>query len=99
MFARLSVDADSVRAYGAASSTRADDLRDAAARLSTLSSGSAVFGPVGARFLAALARAADDDARAVTALGGALTATREAAFGSARDYEGADAEAASRVTL
>lgn len=99
MFARLSVDTETVCAYGAASATHAADLHDAAARLTTLSGGSAVFGPVGARFLAALARAAGDDARVVGSLGGSLTAAHGAAFGSARAYEGSDARAAGRVTL
>lgn len=97
MFARLSVDTDLVRAYGAASSTHAAALHAAAARLTSAGAGADMLGPVGARFLAALRRAAQDEARVVAALSGALTAARDAASESAQAYEGADTEAAARI--
>jgi hypothetical protein len=91
MFARLSVDTDLVRAYGAASTGHAADLQAAASRLTTLDAGSAaMFGPVGARFMAALARAAGDTARSVTDVSGSLTAARTGALASAQAYEEAD---------
>lgn len=97
MFARLSVDTDTVRGYGRTSSAHAATLDDAASRLTTAAGGAAAFGPVGARFLAALGQAAGDDAANVTALGGTLAAVREAALRSARAYDGADARAATRI--
>ncbi len=93
MSARLSVDTDLVRSYGSAASAHAADLHEAAGRLAAVPPGSAAFGPVGARFLAALARAATDESQVVAALSGALTAAQAAAAGSAQAYDGADAGA------
>lgn len=95
----LSVDTDTVRGYGRTSSEHAATLHDAASRLTTAAAGAATFGPVGARFLAALGRAAGDDAATVTALGGTLAAAREAALRSAQAYDGADERAATRIAL
>ncbi|WP_238994665.1 type VII secretion target [Mycolicibacterium chubuense] len=95
----MSVDTDLVRAYGAASSGHADGLRAAAARLTEVGGAAApMFGPVGARFLAALTRAAEGEAHTVTGLGGALTAGRDAAAASATSYDVADTGAGHRVT-
>lgn len=99
MFARLSVDTDAVRGYGRTSSSHAATLHDAASRLTDAAGGAAAFGPVGTRFLAALGRAAGDDAAAVTTLGGTLAAARDAALWSAHTYDGADARAASGIAL
>lgn len=96
MFAHLSADTDLIRAYGSASSGHAADLQTAAARLSAVDA--SMLGPVGARFRAALTRAAEHEARAVTALGGALTSARVAARDTAHAYEGADAAAGTRLT-
>lgn len=95
----LSVDTDTVRGYGRTSSAHAATLHDAASRLTAAADGTAAFGPVGARFLMALRRAAGDDAATVTTLGGTLATAREAAVQSARAYDGADARAATRITL
>lgn len=98
MFARLSVDTDLVRGYGASSSRHAVDLQDAARRLGAVGAGAAAtFGPVGARFLAALTRAAADEAAAVTALSDAVAAARDAAHGAAEAYESTDGRAGLRV--
>ena len=97
MFARLSVDTDTVRGYGCAASGHAATLHDAASRLTAAADGAAAFGPVGARFLTALGRAAGDDAATGTTLGGTLAAAREAALRSAQAYDGADTRAATRI--
>jgi hypothetical protein len=99
MFARLSVDTDLVRAYGAASSTHAAALKAAASRLTSAGAGADMLGPVGARFVAVLRRAAEDEARVVAALSGALAAARDAASESAQAYEGTDTEAAGRIAF
>jgi hypothetical protein len=99
VFARLSVDPDLVRAYGAASSAHAEDLRSAAEKLNTAGSRSEpIFGPIGARFLAALTRAAGEQARTVGGLSASLVAGHRAASESARAYEAADVDAGGRVT-
>jgi hypothetical protein len=99
VFARLSVDPDLVRAYGAASSAHAEDMRGAAQKLTTVGAGSgSMFGPIGARFLAALTRAAEEQARTVGGLSASLMAGHRAASESARAYEAADVDARGRVT-
>lgn len=98
MFARLSVDTDSVRTYGANSSGHAADLHDVAHRLGGVgSSAAAALGPVGARFAAALTRAAAGEATALVALSGSLAGARDAATGAATAYESSDADAGARV--
>jgi hypothetical protein len=64
------VDTDTIRALGAACSAQADDLSAAAAALTSLMGpdATAAFGPVGARFLAALEDAATAHAQAITTL-------------------------------
>ena len=89
MFARLSVDAlsvdtQAVRAYGRTSDAHAALLRGAAAHLAGAASGATDYGPVGTRFLAALHRAAEEDAAAPAA---------------AQSYDAADADAARRIPL
>jgi len=97
MFARLSVNTDALRAYGRAADAHAEALRAAAALLNTAGRGAAGYGPVGAGFLSALARAADLDAGALHGLGAALTAAQEAAHVSAQSYDRADMRAADTV--
>ena len=99
MFARLSADTDLIRAYGSASSAHAAELQAAAARLTALGAAPAsTFGPVGARFQAALARATERAARNVTDLSGSIAAAHPAASGTAQAYEGGDADAGTRLT-
>ncbi|MEW5811363.1 MAG: ESX-1 secretion-associated protein [Actinomycetota bacterium] len=93
----MSVDTDAVRAYGRASDAHAAALHSAAAHLTAAANAGGGYGPVGARFLAALARAAGDDAGALTALGASLAAARAAAGASAQSYDTADAAAALRI--
>ncbi|WP_260762405.1 type VII secretion target [Mycobacterium sp. SMC-4] len=94
----MSVDTDTVRRYGTAASSQAADLHAVAQRLGTVGSGSAAaFGPVGARFLAALTRAAVSEAHAITALGGSLSVACDAAHATARAYQSTDFEAGVRV--
>ncbi len=102
MFARLSVDAlsvdtEAVRAYGRTSDAHAALLRGAAAHLTGAASGATDYGPVGTRFLAALHRAAEEDAGALTALGAALAGAHAAAGAAAQSYDAADADAARRI--
>ena len=99
MFARLSVDTDLVRAYGAAASTHAAELHAVAGRLTAAVTGAHPLGPVGAHFLAVLRRAAEDEARVVAALSRAVAVTRDAASGTALAYSQADTEAAGRIAF
>lgn len=99
MPARLSADTELIRAYGSAFSVQAADLRAVAARLTAQDTVSAAaFGPVGARFQAALARAAEGEAHRVAELSASAAAARTSAASVARAYTGADAEAGNRVT-
>ncbi|MBX7455954.1 ESX-1 secretion-associated protein [Mycolicibacterium sp. 3033] len=95
----LSVDTQAVRKYGRAADAHATALHTAAAQLTAAADGSSAYGPIGARFLAALARAAGDDATALAALGVSLASARTAAHTSALTYDAADADAATRITL
>jgi hypothetical protein len=85
-------DTDAIRAFGAASSAQADDLSAIAAALSAMPSPAAgpTLGPVGARFLAALADATSDASRAVATLSDRLEAGRSTSGASATAYENAD---------
>ena len=96
MHARLSADTDLIRAYGSTAAGHAADLDAVAARLSAVSA--PTLGPVGARFQAALVRAAEREAGVVADLGGSLAAARTAATGTARAYEVTDADAGARLT-
>ena len=93
-------DTDSIRALGSANSVHADDLADIAATLSSLPvavAGSAL-GPVGARFLSALAEAADEGSRAVLALSDRLSVAQTTAYAAADAYDDADRGAGARIT-
>src|SRR6476620_3153098 len=85
-------DTDAIRAFGAASSAQAADLAAVAAALSFMpdAAACAMLGPVGARFVAALADATTEAARAATALGDRLAAGHVTAYASAAAYENAD---------
>jgi hypothetical protein len=85
-------DTDAIRAFGAANSAHAADLAAVAAALSSMpdAAAGAMLGPVGARFLAALADATTEASRAVTALGERLAGGHMTAYASAAAYENAD---------
>jgi hypothetical protein len=85
-------DTDAIRTLGAAHSAQAADLSAAAAALSSLPGAetAALFGPVGAGFLAALALAAARDADAVAALADSTAAASMTAVASAAAYVDAD---------
>ena len=84
-------DTDAIRTFGAANSAQAADLSALVAALTSLPAASAsAMGPVGARFLAALADAATDASRAVAALSDRLEAGHVTARASAAAYENAD---------
>jgi hypothetical protein len=85
-------DTDAIQTFGAANSAQAADLAAVAAALSSLPGAAAgsMLGPVGARFLAALADATTEASRAVTALGERLEAGHRTAHASAMAYENAD---------
>jgi hypothetical protein len=85
-------DTDAVRAFGAANSAHAADLSAVVATLESMPGAAAgtMLGPVGARFLVALAEAAADAGRAVSALSDRLQAGHVIARASATAYEDAD---------
>jgi hypothetical protein len=86
-------DTDAIRAFGAANSAQAADLDTVAATLSSMPGAAAasMLGPVGTRFLAALADATTDASRAVAVLGDRVAAGCDTARVSAGAYEEADA--------
>lgn len=86
-------DTDAIRAFGAASSAQAADLASVAAALSSMPDPAAgsMLGPVGTRFLAALAHATTDASIAVASLGHRVQAGCDTARASAGGYEEADA--------
>jgi uncharacterized protein DUF2563 len=85
-------DTDAIRALGSASSAQAANLAAVAATLSSLPGPAlaSMFGPVGARFLAALADATAREARAVSALSDSVSAAGTTAYRSATAYDDAD---------
>jgi hypothetical protein len=85
-------DTDAIRAFGAANSAQAADLAAVAAALSSIPGidAESVLGPVGTRFLAALADAITEASRAVAALGERMSAGYVSAHASATSYEDAD---------
>jgi len=89
-------DTDAIRALGSANSTHAADLAAVAATLSAVPV-TATLGPVGARFVSALAEAAADGARAVVALSDLLTESSTTAYAVATTYEDADVGAGGRI--
>jgi hypothetical protein len=93
-------DTDAIRRMGSANSTHAADLTDVATMLSSLpaAASASMLGPVGARFLAALAAAAADGSRAAAALGDRLAASSTTAHAAAIAYDEADHGAGVRIT-
>jgi excreted virulence factor EspC (type VII ESX diderm) len=93
-------DTDAIRVFGAANSVQAADLAAVAAALSSMPRAgvSAALGPVGARFLAALAEATADAGRAAAALGERLEAGHVTARASASAYENADERLGGAIT-
>jgi Excreted virulence factor EspC, type VII ESX diderm len=93
-------DTDAIRALGSANSAHADDLADIAATLSSLpvAMAESTLGPVAARFLSALADAADEGSRAVLALSDRLTGAQATAYAAAAAYDDADHGAGTRIT-
>ena len=85
-------DTDTIRGFGAANSAHAADLATVAAALSSMPGAAAgpLLGPVGTRFLAALADAVAQESRAVAALSDRLEAGHRTAHASAAAYENAD---------
>jgi hypothetical protein len=89
-------DTDAIRALGAANSAHAADLAAVATALSSMPD-AVELGPVGARFMAALAEATTEASRAVTALADRLAAGCRTAHASADAYENADGRTGARV--
>jgi hypothetical protein len=92
-------DLHAVRMLGSASAARATDLAAIAMKLSTVpASGAAeMLGPVGARFLAALADVVTVESHAVAALGDSVAAAGTTAHASATAYEEAESRAGRRL--
>jgi len=86
------VDTNAICALGTDCSAHADDLSTAAAALKSLpgAGADAAFGPVGARFLAALADAVAIEMRAILALGDDLASAQSVTSGVAQTYSDAD---------
>jgi hypothetical protein len=97
MPARLTADTSLLRHYGAACAAHANDLDAVAARLNALGPAPA-FGPVGARFVAALVHAVEREAGTLARLSASVATGSAAAMGSAAHYETSDDIAATRLT-
>lgn len=95
----MHADTEAIRTLASASTAHADDLAAVASSLTVLPTGAAVesFGPVGARFLAAVGEAVAHESRAIAALGERASAAGDAAAASATAYDDADARAGARV--
>lgn len=93
------VDTHAVHTVGRAGATHATELSAIATGLASVPATAApeMFGPVAARFLAALAEAAADTARAVTALGDGLTAASDASTGAALAYDEVERRSTARI--
>ena len=91
-------DTDAIRALGAANSAHAADLATVATALSSLPDAGAALGPVGARFVSALADATAEASRAVRALADRLEAGGHTAHASAAAYENTDGRMGTRVS-
>jgi hypothetical protein len=94
---RMFADTDAVRALGSANSAHATDLADVAATLSSLPDAAPMLGPVGARFLTALAEAAANESSAVTALSERLSMSKTTAYAAAAAYDDADRGSGARI--
>ena len=91
-------DTDAIRALGAANSAHAADLETVATALSSMPDSGAMLGPVGARFVSALAEATAEASRAVMALADRVRAGSHTAHASAGAYEYADERTGTRVS-
>jgi len=91
-------DTDAIRALGAANSAHAADLETVATALSSLPDAGPMLGPVGARFVSALADATAEASRAVTALADRLAAGSRTNHVAAGAYEIADERTGTRVS-
>ncbi|MDT5015004.1 MAG: hypothetical protein QOD39_1164, partial [Mycobacterium sp.] len=89
-------DTEAIRALGTANAALADDLANVARILSSMPADSAL-GPVGDRFMSALAGAAVDGSRAVSTLGESLAASGSTAHTAAAAYDQADHGVRSRI--
>ncbi|CAN3127667.1 ESX-1 secretion-associated protein [Mycobacterium sp. smrl_JER01] len=98
MLARLAADTASIRAYGADCTAHAAALDAATTRLSAAADAPTALGPVGARFVAALAQAAREQARELGRLGAAMAAGGATASDAAHAYLIAEDASASRIT-
>lgn len=97
---RMFADTDAIRALGAAQSAHADDLTAIAAALSAMPgiAAGATLGPIGTRFLSALADATTDASRAVLALADRLEVAHGTARSAATAYEDADHQLGAAVS-
>jgi hypothetical protein len=93
-------DTDAIRAFGAVNSAQAADLAAVAATLSSMPGPAAgsMLGPVGTRFLAALADAVVRGSRAVATLSDRMEAGHVTAYASAGAYENADHQLGAAVS-
>ena len=93
-------DTDAIRAFGTANSAQAADLAAVAATLSSMPGPAAgsMLGPVGTRFLAALADAVVQGSRAVATLSDRMEAGHLTACASAGAYENADHQLSAAVS-
>ena len=96
---RMFADTDAIRALGSAHRVHADDLVDIHATFSSLpiAAAGSSLGPVGARFLSALAEAAADGSRAVAALSEHLWTSNARAYAVASAYDTTDSGAGARI--
>jgi len=92
-------DTDAIRALGSADSAQAADLAAIAATLASVPVASAAntLGPVGARFLSALAEAAADGARAVATLSEHVSVSGATTRAAAGAYDDADHDLGTRI--
>jgi hypothetical protein len=79
-------DTSALRLLAAAQSRHAADLADTASRLAAAAPASGAYGPVGARFLAALSDSLARDARAVADLGERLASAGESTTAAASSF-------------
>lgn len=83
-------DIPALRELAAAHARHAADLQDVAARLTAVAPQPEAFGPIGARFLAALVDAVERDARTAAALATRLVDGSAAATATATAFDDAD---------
>ena len=83
-------DIPALRELATAHARHAADLQDVAARLSAVTPQPDAFGPIGARFLAALVAAVERDADSASALSARLVDGSTAATATATSYDDAD---------